>query len=97
MKRNVLITGLIIAVAAGLYLCVGGVSGSSGKDKSLLRVGVYDSRAVAIAYTASPHNDNTMVEKSKAKKKAEQAGDHGRTPGGGVPCGGRARKRASRS
>jgi hypothetical protein len=75
MKRNVLITGLIIAAAAGFYACVARAGAPGPNDKSLLRIGVYDSRAVTIAYCASPHNPNIMVKKSKAKHKAEQAGD----------------------
>ncbi len=40
-----------------------------------LRIGVYDSRAIVIAYTSSAYNDHVMQKKSKQKKKAEQAGD----------------------
>jgi len=40
-----------------------------------LRIGVYDSRAIIMAYKHSDYDDNFMVKKSKEKKLAEQAGD----------------------
>lgn len=75
MKRDAFVAVLIVSLLVALHLFIDNVNGSAGKDKTLLRVGVYDSRAVTIAYSASKHNDNIMVAKSKAKKKAEQAGD----------------------
>jgi hypothetical protein len=75
MKRNVLMAGLLAVILAGSYMVVGGANGVSGAKKELLRVGVYDSRAIAIAYSASRHNDNVMIAKSKEKHQAEQAGD----------------------
>ena len=75
MKRDAFVAVLIVALVVAMHLFIDRVDGSAGKDKTLLRVGVYDSRAVTIAYSASDYNDNTMVEKSKAKKKAEKAGD----------------------
>ena len=57
-----------------LLLCVGTWAQAKEKRK-LLRVGVYDSRAITIAYSGSRHNDAFMVKKSREKQKAEAAGD----------------------
>jgi len=40
-----------------------------------IRIGIYDSRAIIMAYKHSDHDDNFMVKKSKEKRQAEQAGD----------------------
>lgn len=46
---------------------------NSGKKK--LRVGVYDSRAIRMAYTHSSFNEKFMQKKSREKKEAEEKGD----------------------
>ena len=48
---------------------------TAAEQDKRLRIGVYDSRAIAIAYSGGAHNDQIMQKKSKEKKKAEQAGD----------------------
>lgn len=50
-------------------------STQAGEKKKLLRVGVYDSRIIPVAYTDSRHNDHFMQKKSEEKKQAEAKGD----------------------
>jgi hypothetical protein len=47
----------------------------ASEKKKLIRVGIYDSRAISIAYTYSKYNDNFMQKKSEEKKEAEAKGD----------------------
>jgi len=48
---------------------------AAGEKKTLVRVGVYDSRAIVVAYTYSQYNEHFMQKKSKEKKEAEAKGD----------------------
>ena len=75
MKRNVCVTGLVVLiVGAGCMVSVGSRVSAGGKKK-LLRVGVYDSRGIAIAYCHS-HFAGERYEKLKARSDAaEAAGD----------------------
>lgn len=69
-------TLMLMAVTLGIGCALTAQGQSNEKPKKeLLRVGVYDSRAIVLAYTYSAHNNNLMVKKSKEKKEAEQAGD----------------------
>lgn len=69
-------TLILMAVTLGVGCALTAHSQSNKTPKKeLLRVGVYDSRAIVLAYTYSAHNDNIMVKKSTEKKEAEQAGD----------------------
>lgn len=75
MKRTAMVVGLL-AVSVGVsYVIFGGAKASAKEKKDLLRVGVYDSRAITIAYCHSGYNDSAMAKKSKEKHKAEQDGD----------------------
>lgn len=74
MKQKVTIIIIMAIVSGSGFLVVHGQTTKRGK-KALLRIGVYDSRIITIAYSDSMYNDNIMVKKSKEKKEAEKAGD----------------------
>jgi hypothetical protein len=77
MKRNVCIAGLVLLmVAAGCM--VSGALVNAGEKKQLLRVGVYDSRGIAIAYANSDHWGKILKEKQAALEKAKKEGDTGK-------------------
>ena len=74
MKPTTRAKAFAIAILAALCLQLPQVT-RGGDEVTHLRIGVYDSRAIAVAYKASDHNDPVMVKKSAQKKKAEQAGN----------------------
>ncbi|MBN1126795.1 MAG: hypothetical protein JXA82_17450 [Sedimentisphaerales bacterium] len=75
MKRRTAWIGLVVA-AAGLAVGVSLRAGDKAESKrKLLRIGVYDSRTVTVAFAPSEYNENVMVQKSKEKKQAEAEGD----------------------
>jgi len=47
----------------------------AGEKKTLVRVGVYDSRAIPMAYTHSQYGDDFMPKLERQKKEAEAKGD----------------------
>lgn len=71
-------TSLVLLPAALLgvvyILTVHGQSAEKPK-KDLLRVGVYDSRAVAVAYAHSNHWNNILKDKQKELQKAKEKGN----------------------
>lgn len=68
-----LVSALIgLGLASGMP---GQGTAAEGADKQFPRIGVYDSRAITVAYTNSRYNDGIMVKKSTEKKKAEKAGE----------------------
>lgn len=75
MKPRTLISMLIIlGLAAGCSLtCLRKAAG--GPKKQYLRVGVYDSRAIAIAYGHSDHWNQILKGKMEELEKAKAAGD----------------------
>lgn len=65
-KRNVVLSGLLVLTALGVFV----IAAPPGKEKPLVCVGVFDSRAVALAWGRSDDNDVTgdlMAEYEKAK------------------------------
>lgn len=74
MKKTGII--LIIGVLACGMLVGGGILKAAQKEKrTLLRVGVYDSRAVAIAYAPTKYNDEQYQKMKAELDKAEAAKD----------------------
>ena len=75
MKRNVLLFNLAVAgfLTAGCFVFRPQLD--AGQKKQLLRVGVYDSRAIAIAYAHSSFNDERYKKMKAELDKAEAAGD----------------------
>jgi hypothetical protein len=67
----------VLSLVAAAVLMVSGIDTSTqaGPKKKLLRVGVYDSRGIVMAYVHSAYNDNFMQKASQQKKEAEAAGD----------------------
>jgi hypothetical protein len=73
MKANVTAIGvssLLITTAL-----VAASFGQQAKDKSRERIGIYDSRAVAVAYAGSAFQEKKMKDLTSRFKKAEEAGD----------------------
>ncbi len=71
---------LIVAVLISSAVYAFAAKSTSGKDaeqteKSLVRIGIFDSRAIAVAYAHSEYNENVMQDLMKKKKKAEKKGD----------------------
>lgn len=73
MKYKLSVLSFALLAAASLI----GVFSSTqaAEKKKLLRVGVYDSRIIPVAYADSRYDDHFMQEKSKEKKQAEAKGD----------------------
>lgn len=76
MKKTV---GLVLGIgAAFLVIMAIGCTVAKASDKQtrpLLRVGVYDSRAIAIAYGNSEHFSKILKEKQAALEQAKKDGD----------------------
>lgn len=72
-------TGIILTIgllAAGSLLMGGQILKAAGQEKrTLLRVGVYDSRAVAIAYADSTYNEEQYQKLKAELDKAQARGD----------------------
>ena len=75
MKRRMLIIGLLAVMFGMSYVFSNGLQASAEKKRKLLRVGVYDSRAIPMAYTYSQYGDDFMPKLSREKKEAEAKGD----------------------
>ncbi len=75
MKRKMLIIGLLVAVFGISYVSLNDSQASAGEKKKLLRVGVYDSRAIPMAYTHSEYGKDFMPKLSREKREAELKGD----------------------
>lgn len=75
MKQKMMITVLAVLSLGAMYL-VGSVQQvSAAERKKLLRVGVYDSRGIAIAYCNSEHWSKVLNEKQAALEQAKKDGD----------------------
>ena len=75
MKRNVCVTGLVLLlIGAG---CMDSMSSfvQAGEKKELLRIGVYDSRGIAIAYAHSQFNEGWYQKMKAQLDAAEASGD----------------------
>ena len=75
MKYRMLLIGLLVVLSGISYVCSRDSQASMGEKKRLLRVGVYDSRAIPMAYTYSHYGDDFMPKLSRKKKEAEAKGD----------------------
>ena len=75
MKRNVCVTGLMVLVLGAGCVISGFSEVNGGQKKKLLRVGVYDSRGIAIAYAHSEHWSKILKEKKAALEQAQKDGD----------------------
>ena len=72
--RSTLVGILLVVLLASLGLMA--QNQQKEKDtKSILRVGVYDSRAVAIAYAGSKQCDDLLKQKMAERDQAQAAGD----------------------
>lgn len=73
------ITIMVLVILSGIFILphLAQTTPAKAATEKLnrLRIGVYDSRAIIMAYKHSDYDDNFMVKKSKEKKQAEQAGD----------------------
>jgi hypothetical protein len=76
MKLQKFSIGLVLVA---VFICGCAIYATAGSEKKTqpqgLVVGVFDSRAVCVAYTASKSHDSMVREKMAQKKKAEKAGD----------------------
>ena len=75
MKHKMLMVGLMAAAFGTIMLFSNGQRVSAAGKKKLLRVGVYDSRAIAIAYGNSDHWSKILKEKQAALEQAKKEGD----------------------
>jgi len=75
MKGEMLLIGLLVVVFGMSCVSLHGLQASAGEKKKLIRVGVYDSRAIPMAYTHSRYGDDFMPKLSREKKEAEAKGD----------------------
>ena len=67
---------IILLVLGGVVTLAGLLQGSSTAGEKKLRIGVYDSRAIAIAYAPSKHNP--VAQKMKELQAAKAEGDEAR-------------------
>lgn len=81
MKSRILLIGLLAVLLMVVYTSLDGSQALAVEKKNLIRVGVYDSRAIPVAYTHSKHNDHFMQKKSEEKKEAEAKGDNQKAQG----------------
>lgn len=75
MKRHIIWCGMLVLSLTAVYGLSGLCKAAEKNQKQLLRVGVYDSRAIAIAYGHSDHWDQTLKVKMEEMEKAKAAGD----------------------
>ena len=75
MKRGMLIVGFMALVFGMSCAFSRGSQSTVSEKKKLLRVGVYDSRAIPMAYTYSKYGNDFMPRLSREKKEAEAKGD----------------------
>lgn len=74
MKRSVLTTGLVFVLGTGCMITHFSQA-NGGEKKKLLRVGVYDSRCICIAYAHSHFADECYKKMKAEADAAEAAGD----------------------
>jgi hypothetical protein len=76
MKLQNFSIGLLLVLALISGCAIYATAGSEKKNQTQeLVVGVFDSRAVCVAYTSSKSHDSEVREKMAQKKQAEKAGD----------------------
>ncbi len=76
MKRNntIIVSVSVMVLLVGM-IGIGEESRIAEKKNALIRVGIYDSRAVAVAYAHSDYFRNLLDEKKQELEKAKSAGD----------------------
>ena len=75
MKRKMMVMGLVAVSFGAIVLFSNGQQVSAVGKKKLLRVGVYDSRGIAIAYANSDHWGKVLKGKQAALEQAKKEGD----------------------
>ena len=75
MKRKMLMVGLVAVSFGMIVLFSNGQQVSAGEKKKLLRIGVYDSRGIAIAYANSEHWGKILKGKQAALEQAKKDGN----------------------
>ena len=77
MKKNLIFCFAVLFGAAGAvtFIAASSAGSASGKSKQLVKVGVFDSRAVAIAFASSQQNRQLIAGKQEEMNKAKAAGD----------------------
>jgi hypothetical protein len=66
------LTTLVVGLA-GLVVSVGAQDATSSTKRDVIRIGTYDTRAIAVAWAASKHND--LADKFKELEAAKKAND----------------------
>ena len=74
-KKNIIIVSVSIMVLWVGLIGIGEESRSSEKKNERIRVGIYDSRAVAVAYAHSDYFRKKLDEKKQELEKAKSDGD----------------------
>lgn len=75
MKREMMILGVFVFSLGAVYVANSMQRVQAAEKKKLLRVGVYDSRGIAIAYANSEHWSKVLKEKQAALEQAKKDGD----------------------
>jgi len=75
MKRKMLMVSLVAVSFGTMMLFSNGQQVSAGEKKKLLRVGVYDSRGIAIAYANSEHWNKVLKKKQAVLEQAKKDND----------------------
>ena len=75
MRREMMILGLVVLSLGMVYAVNAAQTVRAAEKKKLLRVGVYDSRGIAIAYCNSEHWNRVLKEKQAALEQAKKDGD----------------------
>ncbi len=75
MVRKIAMIGMGLFLLAALVMTSAWDSAVSQDDKACIRVGVYDSRGVAIAFGNSDYNTQVLQPKMKEHKQAKERGD----------------------
>ena len=75
MKRKMMIWAVVMLSLGAVYIVNSVQHASAAEKKKLLRVGVYDSRGIAIAYVNSEHWSKVLKEKQDELEQAKKDGD----------------------
>ena len=75
MKRELIVMIVFMASLGAVYVANTVQGAAAAEKKKLLRVGVYDSRGIAIAYANSDYLANVIKEKQAALEQAKKDGD----------------------
>lgn len=81
MKTVIVLAGTALCLLAAAWAVRGEEGGASAATRDRLVVGVFDSRAVAIAYADSRHNREYLNDLMKRHGEALEAGDAGAVAG----------------